>query len=146
MKNAMVEAALRYAERGWPVFPCEPGGKRPITRRGLHDATTDRDEIERLWRADRHANVGIRTGHVSGLVVLDVDGEEGSDALYLLEREFQELPRTAASRRRAAGPTTTTSTRAARSATASASSDPGWTYGRRWLCIAPPSVGPNVRR
>ena len=90
-----LSAAYRYAERGWPVFPCERRGKRPITRRGLHDATTDRNEIERMWRPDGHANVAVPTGRPSGIVVLDVDGDEGSDALYLLENDHGALPRTA---------------------------------------------------
>jgi hypothetical protein len=46
MTTKLLEAALRYAERGWPVFPCEPRGKRPRTRSGLHDDTTDRQRIE----------------------------------------------------------------------------------------------------
>ena len=90
----MVDAALRYAAHGWPVFPCESLGKHPRTRNGLHDATTDREQIERWWRADGNANVAVRTGSVSGLVVLDVDGEEGLDSLRELERAQARLPRT----------------------------------------------------
>lgn len=93
--SGTLSAALRYAERGWAVFPCELRGKRPITRRGLHDASTDRDEIERMWRAGGHANVAVRTGRESGIVVLDVDGDDGIESLRALEREHTPLPRTA---------------------------------------------------
>ena len=34
------EQALAYARHGWPVFPCQPGGKEPATRHGFLDATT----------------------------------------------------------------------------------------------------------
>ncbi len=86
------EQAKRYAKRGWPVFPCN--GKVPVTAHGLKDATTDRDQIEAMWRGRPDASVAICTGFGSGLVVLDVDGEEGSEALRQLEREHEELPQT----------------------------------------------------
>jgi len=31
----LVKAALSYAKRGIPVFPCEPGGKRLLTYNGF---------------------------------------------------------------------------------------------------------------
>jgi hypothetical protein len=43
--SGVAEAALRYAEAGIPVLPCLPGGKRPITAHGLHDATIDPRQI-----------------------------------------------------------------------------------------------------
>jgi hypothetical protein len=49
--------------------------------RGLHDATTAGAAVDAWWRARPHANVGIRTGAESGLVVLDVDGAAGAEAL-----------------------------------------------------------------
>ncbi len=82
------EAALGYAHRGWRVFPlhgivneactcgrtdCSSAGKHPLVRRGLYEATTDPDVIMEWWRRWRSANVGIATGAVSGLAVIDVD-------------------------------------------------------------------------
>jgi hypothetical protein len=66
-----LDAAVNYAARGWPTFPCAARSKRPLTRHGLHDATTDRDTIATWWRRWPDANVAIRTG--SGLLVIDVD-------------------------------------------------------------------------
>ena len=37
----LLSAAIRYAELGYPVFPCAPCGKVPITVHGFKDATTD---------------------------------------------------------------------------------------------------------
>jgi len=66
-------AARRFAAAGVPVFPCMSGGKRPATGRGFLDATIDPGRVARWWRHSPHANVGIPTGSVSGVVVVDVD-------------------------------------------------------------------------
>ena len=67
------EAALRYAELGYRVFPCSPNNKTPLTARGFHDATADASTIERWWTQNPRANIGIAT---EGLLVVDIDGEQ----------------------------------------------------------------------
>jgi hypothetical protein len=53
------------------------------------------DQIQRWWRRWPDANVGIVTGAVSGLVVLDVDPRKGGgDLLAALEDVHGALPRT----------------------------------------------------
>lgn len=69
----MLQAALWYADLGYPVFPCSPGQKTPLTEHGLLDATTDAEQIERWWTRQPDANVAIRT---DGLVVIDIDGAD----------------------------------------------------------------------
>jgi Bifunctional DNA primase/polymerase, N-terminal len=92
-----------YAERGWPVLPlwwplaggacacghagCSKPGKHPLVRRGLHAATTDPALIRRWWTRWPLANVGIRTGAASGLLVVDVDGAAGMESLRALSRK-----------------------------------------------------------
>ena len=66
-------AAARFAQAGIPVFPCVPGEKRPLTRRGFHDASTDPAQIGTWWRRWPAANIGVPTGRASGLLVVDVD-------------------------------------------------------------------------
>jgi hypothetical protein len=78
----MLEAALDYAGRGGPVFPCEPGGKRPLGRlvpHGLNDATTDSDAIRTWWSIEPRANIGLPAG--LAFDVLDIDGPEALDGL-----------------------------------------------------------------
>ena len=64
--------ARELARLGVPVFPCAPGGKRPIPERGFHEATTDVRQVEAWWRHRPHANLAIPTGAASGVVVVDV--------------------------------------------------------------------------
>lgn len=65
--------ARELALRGVPVFPCVPGGKRPIPDRGFHEATADAEQVEVWWRQRPRANLAIPTGTASGVVVVDVD-------------------------------------------------------------------------
>lgn len=69
------EAARAFAAAGVPVFPCAPGGKHPLIRdgQGFRDATTDLAQVEAWWSRAPEANIGIPTGAVSGVVVIDVD-------------------------------------------------------------------------
>ena len=67
------QAAARFASAGVPVFPCVPGEKRPLVRRGFHDATTDLAQVSEWWLRWPAANIGIPTGAASGVEVVDVD-------------------------------------------------------------------------
>jgi len=72
--NALGAAAVQYAENyGWQLFPCKPGGKTPATGHGFKDATADTGKI-RQWWAQSAYNIGMPT---AGLVVIDIDGEQG---------------------------------------------------------------------
>jgi Bifunctional DNA primase/polymerase, N-terminal/Primase C terminal 1 (PriCT-1) len=89
--SAVVAAALDYANRGWGVFPVRRD-KRPRTAHGLKDASNDPATIRQWWALWPDAGVAIRTGE--GLLVLDVDGEDGGESLHELESQHGELPDT----------------------------------------------------
>lgn len=78
-------AAVGYATLGWPVFPCRPAAKQPMTRHGFKDATTDIGQVVRWWQRWPQANIGVATG-APGPDVLDVDVKDGRPGLELFER------------------------------------------------------------
>jgi Bifunctional DNA primase/polymerase, N-terminal/AAA domain/Primase C terminal 1 (PriCT-1) len=103
-----LEAALSYAARGWHVIPlhhptpngcscqrvaCSSLGKHPRTPTGLKEGTIDEAQITRWWKFWPDANVGIVTGSISRLCVLDVDGADGLESLQRLTGK-QGLPDT----------------------------------------------------
>ena len=91
--SSLLAAALDYAAKRLPVFPCVPNGKLPAIARGFYAATTNPETIKRYWRvSDR--NIGIPTGSVSGFWVLDVDGDNGEANLFALEAKHGRLPPT----------------------------------------------------
>jgi Bifunctional DNA primase/polymerase, N-terminal len=71
-RNGMLSQALAFADRGWPVFPCQPGQKIPATRHGFLDATTDPGQITRWFSRHPDWNLAVATG-APGPDVLDVD-------------------------------------------------------------------------
>jgi hypothetical protein len=91
LRSPKLKAALAWARRGKPVFPCKPGGKDPLTKRGHIDATTDPRKIHMWWKRWPNANIAVPTGERSGVLVVDVDHPAGLDAL---EAEHGRLPET----------------------------------------------------
>ncbi len=79
------DAAMRYAENGYRVFPCKPRGKAPLTRHGVKDATTDMRTIISAWQRVPDANIGIACG-ASKIVVLDIDAKAGADPREIIDR------------------------------------------------------------
>lgn len=82
-----IDRALSCLESGWAVFPLIPNSKVPLTPHGFKDASKDPEVIKQYWKANPEANIGIATGMVSGIAVIDVDvknGAKGYESLSLI--------------------------------------------------------------
>lgn len=92
----MLRAALSYVGRGWSVFPCRPGDKRPAADllplvdgkpswAPFQEAAPTEAQVRDWWTARPAANIAVVTGAVSGIVVLDIDrhpgGADGAETL-----------------------------------------------------------------
>lgn len=110
----MIDDAMKYIVAGLAVIPlrspsskpgalcdcndaeCSQPAKHPRTMHGSKDASLDPFKVADWWDTWPHANIGIATGEISGIVVLDVDPKNGgSDTLAAIEREFGSLPESA---------------------------------------------------
>lgn len=58
----LLEAALRYAAWGIPVFPLRPRTKEPATEHGVKDATTNPDRIKAWWSENPAYNIALAPG------------------------------------------------------------------------------------
>ncbi len=94
--QALESAALAIAAKGKPVFPVGIN-KRPLTAHGFKDATTEPDAIRAMLSMPGVAGIGMPTGPVSGLVVIDRDRKNGVDGIAAcqeLEADLGPLPAT----------------------------------------------------
>lgn len=75
--SPLLQAALDYARAGRPVFPCGPD-KKPLTRHGFKDASTDSIQIIGWWNQWPSALIGMPTGEATGIAVIDLDHKPNS--------------------------------------------------------------------
>jgi Bifunctional DNA primase/polymerase, N-terminal len=111
MGNPLLRAARAYAERGWRIIPlhwiagggcscargeqCRTPGKHPTVAGWVDDGSTDRHTIESWWGSTPLANVGVVTGAMSRIVVIDIDPRHGGDEnLVELQQTYAQLPET----------------------------------------------------
>lgn len=96
--SKFLDAALRYADMQWYVFPLRPRSKKPLFSReqggqGYKDATLDKKQIAEWWAGCPDANIGVATGY--SFWVLDIDVKSaGDETLESIERKFGKLPDT----------------------------------------------------
>ena len=92
----MRSAAFALLARGWSVIPVEARGKRPIVPwLEYQSRLATESEVEAWFDGRRTPNLGIVTGVLSDLVVLDIDSRHGGpQSLALLELEHGTLPDT----------------------------------------------------
>ena len=86
--NKNLKAALYYATKyGWAVFPVKAEEKRPHTPHGCKDAKKDPGAIRAWWKKWPNDSIGIATGSISNLIVIDedLDDEKGLDGIMAMD-------------------------------------------------------------
>ena len=73
-----LDQALALASQGLPCFPCADD-KRPACPGGFKAATNDYAALNQLWGRYSGSLIGVPTGAVSGIDVLDIDPRHGGD-------------------------------------------------------------------
>ena len=75
--STLLESALELWRSGFSVIPIQPGGKRPLVSWiDYQSRRPTEEEICRWWQHYPNANIGIVTGKISGIVVIDLDPDK----------------------------------------------------------------------
>jgi putative DNA primase/helicase len=103
--DALLSTAMNYLDWDFYLLPiwgidkngacqcgqsCTRAGKHPLgclVRHGLSDATDDGVLVRRWFQAYPEANLAVRTGLISGIVVVDIDPRHGG-SIELARDEF----------------------------------------------------------
>jgi hypothetical protein len=95
-QTSVLQAAKKYLARGWSVLPLRARDKRPhILWQHLQQERPSEEKVTEWFRRWPDANIGIVTGEISNLIVLDIDPKHGGDvALERLEERFGPLSST----------------------------------------------------
>lgn len=91
--DSLKESAIRYAKKGFKVFPLAPQSKsKQVLKSWKEEATQDLSKIEQWWTQNPYYNIGLVTG--GGLFVIDVDIKNNKNGFQSLQQHGKELPTT----------------------------------------------------
>lgn len=77
--NRLLSSALEYMEMGFSVIPIIPGQKKPLIKwESFQKQRATKTQIVSWWSQTPTANIGLVTGEISNLFVVDIDSEEGN--------------------------------------------------------------------
>lgn len=88
--------AVRDIGHGWSVIPIGCGAKRPLIRwEEFQQRRPGLEEVQDWLSCWPKTGIGIVTGSISGIVVLDIDSRHGGDvSLEGLDRQYGRMPMT----------------------------------------------------
>src|SRR5262249_36311507 len=98
--SASLAEALALIDQAVPCFPC-CADKSPATSHGFKDATFDREVLQKIWKHYPGPLIGVPTGEISGLDVLDIDQRHRGGDWFIKYRH--RLPATRVHRTRSGG-------------------------------------------
>ncbi len=80
----MLETALKYERMGLGILPIQRNKKPYVAWEKYQKERADVELIKEWWEKYPNANVGIVTGDISGIDVIDIDSQEGMDNIEKL--------------------------------------------------------------
>jgi hypothetical protein len=89
-----LEPVLYLAARGWRLLPCVERDKIPLIRDWPRRASCDFDVICRWAQRHERCNWAVATGLGSGVFVIDVDGESGTNLFCSMVEQHTTWART----------------------------------------------------
>lgn len=77
--NNLLKASLYYRSKGWPIIPVNPTTKKPILNswKIYQEKLPTEEEIIEWWTTWPWANIGVITGKLAGITVVDIDPRHG---------------------------------------------------------------------
>lgn len=79
--NNLLKSAIWYQRQGFSVIPVQ-ANKKPYIRWSKHQTqAADETQVREWWSKRPDANIGLVTGAISGIDVVDCDSQAGRDAL-----------------------------------------------------------------
>ncbi len=94
--ETLSNSALDYRKRGLSVIPLRPKSKEALHAwKAYQKKKATEAQIKSWWKESPRANVGIVTGKVSGIIVIDCDSDQASERF---EKDYPEAAKTLQSR------------------------------------------------
>ena len=90
--SKLLESALWYANKGYSIIPVSHNKKPLIKWQRYQTEKADAEQIQEWWSKNPNANIGIVTGKISGLTVIDLDSQEAIDKIESMWPESFSTP------------------------------------------------------
>lgn len=90
--NNKLQAALKYYQLGLSVIPVKADKTPYIKWEQYQTQAADDKQIRSWWNKWPGANIGIVTGKISNLTVIDTDSQEGQNAVFEFIPDSLEFP------------------------------------------------------
>ncbi|HBG3821701.1 TPA: bifunctional DNA primase/polymerase [Clostridioides difficile] len=78
----IINEAQRYIDMGLPIIPCKYNGKAPLKKAWASWAQTNSQDISDWQKDYAKFNIGLVTGLNSGILAVDIDGQQAYDDFY----------------------------------------------------------------
>ena len=88
--NPILKWALFYQDKlGWSIIPINPKSKRPIVKwKHFIKYAAQPEQLEAWWGENPNANIGVVTGSISNLTVIDIDEYEVPGTLAYMKELY----------------------------------------------------------